>query len=159
MDITKTELGWLYTMNGLLVVALQIPITRLCKRFSLSSQLALGAFVYAIGYSVVGLSSGFGFLMIAIYIISMGEMTMSPPSLTLTSQLAPKNRMGRYMGIYGFFVGSGWSFGPLFGGMLLDRFAGNPTLAWVLIASLAVVSGAGYMMFRKQFAERLRSVT
>jgi MFS family permease len=159
MDITKTELGWLYTMNGLLVVALQIPITRLCKRFALSSQLALGAFIYAIGYVMVGLSSGFGFFMIAIIVISMGEMGMSPASLMLTSQMAPENRMGRYMGIYGFFVGSGWSFGPLFGGMLLDRFAGNPALAWVLISSLAAASGAGYMMFRKQFAERLRGVT
>ncbi len=157
--ITSIELGMLYTVNGLMVAFLQIPITRLFSRYSLASQLAFGAFVYAIGYGLVGMSSGFAFFMVTIVIISMGEMGMSPPSLTLTSQMAPENRMGRYMGIYGFVVASGWSLGPLFGGMLLDNFAGNPGVAWLLISTLAVLSGIGYLVFRKQFAERIRGAT
>jgi len=154
VGISKTQLGALYTFNGLLVVALQIPITRLLSRYSLGVQLALGSFIYALGYGLVGMFAGFEYFIMAIAIVSLGEMAMSPSSLTLTSRLAPENRMGRYMGIYGFFVASGWSFGPLFGGMLLDRFGSQPALAWVLIASLAVVSGVGYLVFRKQFTAR-----
>jgi len=159
VGISKTQLGYLYTLNGLLVVALQLPITRLLTRFSLASQLALGGFIYAIGYAMVGPLAGFEWFAVAIVVISIGEMAMSPASLTLTSRLAPAGRMGRYMGVYGFFVASGWSFGPLFGGSILDWFSGSPTTAWILISALAAVSGIGYLVFRRQFEERVERTT
>lgn len=157
--ISKNQLGYLYTLNGLLVVALQIPITRFLSRYSLAAQLALGGFIYAIGYAMMGPLASFEWFAIAIVVVSIGEMAMSPPSLTLTAQLAPPGRMGRYMGVYGFFVASGWSFGPLFGGSILDWFSGSPTLAWGLISMLAAISGIGYIVYRKQFAERLEKAT
>ena len=43
-------LGLLYTLNGITVVALQIPVTGLLAKHKLSIQLALGAFFYAISY-------------------------------------------------------------------------------------------------------------
>ncbi|MFH1687604.1 MAG: MFS transporter [bacterium] len=159
VGISKTQLGYLYTLNGLMVVALQIPITRLLSRCSLASQLALGGFIYAVGYAMMGPLAGFEWFVVAIVVISLGEMAMSPPSLTLTSRLAPAGRMGRYMGVYGFFVASGWSFGPLFGGCILDWFAGSPVLAWILISLLAAVSGMGYVVYRKRFSERVEETT
>jgi MFS family permease len=81
--------------------------------------------------------------------VTVGEVIMSPPSLTLTSQLAPEGRTGRYMGIYGFFVTVGWSLGPLYGGFFLDHFKHNHVLAWVLISSLALLAAVGYVIFGK----------
>jgi MFS family permease len=150
VGISTTQLGYLFSLNGLLVVLLQIPITRLLSKFTLTTQLAYGAFLYAIGYSMVGILVGFEYFILAITTVTIGEMFMSPPSLTLTSRLAPKGRMGRYMGIYGFFVAAGWSFGPLYGGALLDRFGDTPATAWLLISSLALVSGVGYLLFRRK---------
>ncbi|HOP07072.1 MAG TPA: MFS transporter [candidate division Zixibacteria bacterium] len=151
VGIEENQLGYLYTLNGLMVVALQLPMTRLLSRFSLSVQLAYGAFLYAVGYGMIGVLVGFEYFMFAIIIVTFGEIVMSPPSLTLTSRLAPEGRMGRYMGIYGFFVASGWSFGPLFGGYILDHFGQSPALAWALISSLALVSGIGYLLSRHKF--------
>ncbi|RKX25444.1 MAG: MFS transporter, partial [Candidatus Zixiibacteriota bacterium] len=91
----------------------------------------------------------YSMLIVVIVAVTMGEMFMSPPSLTLTSQLAPEGRMGRYMGVYGFFVTLGWSFGPLYGGLLLDAYGESPELAWLLIASLALLSAGGYWLFGK----------
>jgi len=153
VGLAEHELGYLYTLNGLLVVALQLPITRLLRRFSLASQLAAGAFIYAIGYGVMGGISAFSFFAVAIVIVSIGEMAMSPPSLTLTSRLAPPGRMGRYMGVYGFFVASGWSLGPLWGGTIIDAWRGSPITAWLVIASLAVVAGLGYLAYRRRFTK------
>lgn len=150
IDISMTQLGYLYSLNGLLVVLLQIPITRLLSRFTLTAQLAYGAFLYAVGYSMVGILVGFEYFVLAITIVTIGEMFMSPPSLTLTSRLAPPGRMGRYMGIYGFFVAAGWSFGPLYGGVILDHFGGTPAVAWLVISSLAVFSGVGYLLFQRR---------
>ena len=90
-------------------------------------------------------------------VVTTGEIVMSPPSLALTSRLAPEGRMGRYMGIFGFFVASGWSFGPLYGGVILDHLGHNPLLSWVVISSLAVVSGLGYLMFTRSLPKQFNT--
>lgn len=154
VHITEHQLGILYTLNGLMVVLLQIPVTRLLSKYRLTVQLALGAFIYAIGYGMVGVLAGFSYFVLAILIVTMGEIFMSPPSLALTSKLAPEGRMGRYMGIFGFFVASGWSFGPLYGGVILDHYGNNAPLAWALISSLAVLSGLGYLWFTRKLPEK-----
>ncbi len=150
VGISKTQLGYLFTLNGLLVVVLQIPVTRLLSRFALTTQLSIGAFLYAIGYGIVGMLTGYHLFIIAIIIVTFGEVFMSPPSLTLTSQMAPPKRIGRYMGIQGFFVSAGWSLGPLYGGVILDNFKNEPVLAWITISSIAVLSSLGYMWLKRK---------
>lgn len=150
VGISKSQLGYLYTLNGLLVVFFQIPITRLLSKFSLTSQLSWGAFFYVIGYGMVGMLIGFEYFVLAITVVTIGEMFMSPPTLTLTSRLAPPRRMGRYMGVIGFVMASGWSFGPLYGGFILDHLGGNHAVAWLVISSLAVFSGVGYLIFARK---------
>jgi MFS family permease len=150
IGISKSQLGYLYTLNGLLVVFFQIPITKLLSRFSLTSQLSWGAFLYVVGYSMVGMLIGFEYFVLAIAVVTVGEMFMSPPTLTLASRLAPPGRMGRYMGIIGFVMASGWSFGPLYGGVILDHFGGTPAVAWLVISSLALFSGVGYLFFARR---------
>ncbi len=153
--ISQAQLGFLFTLNGLLVVALQIPVTRLLARYTLSSQLAVGSLFYTIGYGMVGLLVGFEYFIIAIVIVTIGEVFMSPPSLTLTSRLAPETRMGRYMGIHGFFLAAGWSLGPLYGGIVLDSFADQPAVAWTSISSLALISAVGYFWFKRRLPEAI----
>ncbi len=152
--ISEHQLGLLYTLNGLMVVALQIPVTNLMRKRKLTTQLAAGAFLYAVGYGSVGILTGFHFFAAAIIVVTLGEILMSPPSLTLTAQLAPEGRMGRYMGTFGFFVASGWSFGPLYGGVVLDRFGNHPAAAWMAISSLALVAGILYLTFGRKLPEK-----
>jgi MFS family permease len=154
VKISEYQLGLLYTLNGLMVVAFQIPVTKLFSKHKLSVQLASGAFLYAVGYGTLGVWPGFKFFVIAIIIITMGEIFMSPPSLALTSRLAPDGKMGRYMGIFGFSVASGWSFGPLYGGLILDVFKHNFAMAWALIASMAMISGVGYLWLSRKLPDR-----
>jgi len=155
VHISEYQLGLLYTLNGITVVALQMPVTGLLSKYKLSIQLALGAFLYAIGYGIMGLGSKFEHFLGIILIVTLGEILMSPPALTLTSKLAPAGRMGRYMGIFGFVVSSGWSLGPLYGGVILDHFSNRHSLAWIVISSLALVAGIGYMMFSRELPDRL----
>ncbi|MGD8368048.1 MAG: MFS transporter [Desulfobacterales bacterium] len=152
--ITESQLGLLYTLNGLMVVSLQIPVTRLFSRVALTSQMALGAAVYGAGYFLVGFCDRFSLFVVAVVVVTVGEMVMSPPALTLTARLAPKNRTGRYMGIFGFAVAGGWSFGPMVGGVILDVFSDAHVLAWSLVASLALVSAVGYTLFSRRLPGR-----
>lgn len=144
VGLSEASLGHLLTLNGAMVVLLQIPITRLTGRFRLTTLLAMGAVIYFIGYALMGTLIGFWWFMGLIFIVTIGELLISPPTMTLTSRLAPEGRTGRYMGVYGFFVTLGWSLGPLYGGAILDGFKHDWMHAWWVISSLAIVAAIGF---------------
>ena len=155
VGIPEAKLGLLFAINGCMVTALQIPITKAAGGLRFTTQLAFGAMLYLIGYGSLGLFNQYWYFVMIIMVVTTGEMLISPPSLTLVSRLAPEGRMGRYMGVYGFFMTGGWSFGPLYGGWLLDSFSHNHTLAWMLISSLALVAAVGFLVFGRRLDDRL----
>ncbi|MFZ1685070.1 MAG: MFS transporter [Candidatus Zixiibacteriota bacterium] len=155
VGLSEWQLGRLFTLNGLLVVLLQIPMTRLLRKQHLTTQLAAGSIMYFIGYSMFGYLIGFSYFMLAIGLVTVGEVMVSPPGMTLTSRLAPEGRTGRYMGIRGFCETAGWSLGPLWGGLLLGSFGGNATISWFVIASLALVAATGYLFLGRRLPTQI----
>ncbi len=144
MGITKGQLGFLFTLNGLIVTFLQLPMTRMLRNTRLTSQLAMGAMFYTIGYLIIGTSATYIPFVIAFVIITGGENMVSPPGMSIAANLAPEGRIGRYMGIYGFAIAAGWSFGPLVGGLLLDWAKPNFIYMWSAIAVLTLVASVGF---------------
>lgn len=157
VGISESQLGLLYTLNGLIVVTLQVPVTRLLSGFRLTTQMAIGAVIYAAGYTFVGFCSVYSMFLVAVLVVTTAEIVMSPASLALTARLAPENRKGRYMGIFGFAVSSGWSFGPLYGGLILDTAGHHPVMAWGLISVLAIASGLGYLWLTMRLPEKFNA--
>jgi MFS family permease len=159
VGISKAQLGWLFFLNGFMVAVFQIPVTRLLANRSFTNQLALGSLLYFVGYGVLGLLDHYAFFFLVIFIVTSGELFMSPPSLTLTSRLATAGKMGRYMGVHGFFTTAGWSLGPLYGGFFLDHLQHRPELAWFLLSTLALVAATGYSLFGKILPPRFNGTT
>jgi len=158
IKITKHQVGLLFTVNGILVVLLQFPLTRLMSRVKLTYQMALGGWFLGLGFGLAGIWTGFPAFLAVFALLSLGEVAMSPPGLSLTSHLAPAGRMGRYMGLVSLFAMAGWSSGPLFGGVVLDLLPGRFALAWALIASVAWVAGLGYLVFSRGLTDRVNRV-
>jgi MFS family permease len=155
--LAESQLGHLYMLNGLIVVFLQLPMARLMRPFRLTSQMAAGAFVYAVGYFLVGLSAEYAMFIVSMIIITSGELLISPPALAITANLAPPDKVGRYMGIYGFAVTAGWSLGPLVGTLLLDLFKPEFVFSWGTIAVLAVVAGMGFIRLHRHIAPEVNT--
>ncbi len=157
VGLSEAKLGLLFTLNGLLVAGLQVPMTRMLRRYQFTTQLAWGALLYFVGYGILGIFIGFGPFALSMVIVTLGELFISPPGLTLTARLAPEGRVGRYMGVRGFFETAGWSLGPLYGGVILDRMGGTPWAAWLTISSLALAAGAGYLLYGRSLPKRFNS--
>jgi predicted MFS family arabinose efflux permease len=153
VGLTEIDLGHLLMLNGLMVLALQLPVTRLTSRFRLTGLMASGALLYFAGYSLMGTFIGFWPFFAIIFVVTIGELIMSPPTMTLTSRMAPEGRTGRFMGMYGFFVTLGWSMGPLYGGALLDIYGDNWALGWLAISSLAAVAATGYWILGRRLPQ------
>lgn len=145
LGIDVTQVGWLYALNGIIVIFLQMPMARYIDRFRMPHVLAAGALMYAVGYLSVGWASGIWFLAASIIVISLAENTVSPSSMKMVADMSPESERGRYMGAYGIFVSFGWSMGPAVGGALYDMFHLEPIVLWAAIAAIATVSALGFV--------------
>lgn len=147
IGISQAELGTLYAINGFMVVLFQLPVSHSLRKLSLTDQLAVGSIIYAVGYFLVGVAAGFGFLVFCMVIITIGEMVVSPPAMTIAANLSPAGYHGRYMGIFGLFQAAGWSLGPTVGGILLDTFHSQPLMMWTSVSFLGLIACGLYLNF------------
>ena len=158
VGIQVYEVGYLYAINGLMVVLLQFPVARWISRFRMTNAISMGAMLYAVGYFMVAFTSDFFTLAFCMAVISMGEIVVSPASSNLVANMSPENTRGRYMGVYGLFTQFGWSMGPLAGGILMDAFVGTPTILWGGVASFAVAASLLYLALRSRMKESIDRV-
>lgn len=150
VGLSKIQLGFLYTLNGLMVVFLQFPVTRMLGGMRMTTSLAVGSVLYTVGYGMMGWTSGFTWLLIAMFVVTSGELVALPASMNLVANFSSEELRGRYMGAYGLFNAFGWSIGPLVGGALLDLARGRPILLWCGLASVTVIAALGYLDLRRR---------
>ncbi len=60
IGISNAEIGYIYAVNGLMVVGMQFPISRSINHLRMTKAMAAGSLLYAIGYGIVGLTPTLG---------------------------------------------------------------------------------------------------
>jgi MFS family permease len=158
--IAERAYGWLMSMNAATVVLLQIPISRQVEKRRPMLMMALGSFLYAIGLGAYGLVSSYLPFVIAMLIITVGEMVVMPTAQALVAKMSPEDMRGRYMAIWGF----GWSIpsaiGPLLAGLVMDN--ADPRWAWYAAGVLCLVGSVAFVLLRRrteQATEKAAQVT
>lgn len=155
VGISDVQLGFLYTLNGIIVVLFQWPGAILGGKIGTRHALTLGAILFGAGYFTVGLAPSFYFLLGTMIVITLGEVVFSPSATTAVANSATDGKMGRYMGFFGLAEASGWSAGPFIGGWLLDYLGKEPLVLWGAIAAIAAIAAIGFSVSgrsRKQVA-------
>ncbi len=150
VGITKTQLGVLFSLNGLMVVVFQYFITSLVPSKRQLTALWIGSLIYAIGYFTVGVATSFVFLIGSVVVITVGEMIVSPTTMSYASIIADPEHKGRYLGFYNVSHSLGWSLAPLVGGVLLDSFTGRSIFIWGIISGLSVIAAGGFILFKSE---------
>ena len=113
--IDESMIGLLFSLNGIMIVLLQYPVSIFIERFKLTTSLTVGHVLYAVGFGIVGLCSGFLQLAACVFIISLGELVYSPSSLNVVVRMASPESRGRYMGFACFMGKVGFALGPAHG--------------------------------------------
>ncbi len=155
IQVPESMVGVLFSLNGFMVVFLQLPVTFYLERYRLTTSLIIGSLVYAAGFAFVGFCTGFWMLFAGMFVITMGELIVSPPLTTLLSQLAPPEARGRYMNVAAFVSSGGTALGPAVGGQLMDHYAGNIVMMWLILGALEVACAAGYLYLRLKLTSRM----
>jgi MFS family permease len=154
VGISTAEIGYLFAINGIMVVLFQLPLARFIARFKMSYVLAFGAALYAIGYFIMPWAGNFWLLSVSMAITTMGEITTSASGMNLVANLSPDKERGRYMGVFGLFSSFGWSIGPFVGGILYDVFIIDPVMLWSSVSLIAILSMIGFIHLGTRCSDR-----
>ena len=151
LGFSTAQYGFLLTLNGLIVIFFQYPVTLALRKLAKSWALVLGSVLYGLGYLSLGWIVGFEWALGAMAVVTMGEIIHTPITLSVIGELSPKGQRGRYMGFFGVSETMGIAVAPLLGGILLDAFPANLELVWVPLASLGFVAAVGYYWWDRRF--------
>lgn len=93
-------IGYLFTLNGLMVVCLQIPISRRILTWGLHRCAQWGVLLTGAGFLWLNAGSGIVWAMLAMTTLTLGELLISPTFSQLIMHRSEGRQRGRYMGIY-----------------------------------------------------------
>ena len=139
--------GSLLSINAILVVLFQFWIARRLEKYKSMLMMAAGSFLYAIGFAMYGFVSGYIFFVMAMVVITIGEMIVSPFQQALVASFAPEAMRGRYMAVSGLSWGIAFAIGPYFAGLILD--SANPNLLWAFCGFLGMLAAIGFTVLNK----------
>lgn len=152
--IPTSYIGFIYAVNGVVVVVGQYPITNLMKRYPEIASMILGTAFYAIGYFLVGFSSSLFDLMGDMLIITIGENLVSPVMNSIVSKIAPRDKLARYLGFMGMMNSSGRAFGPSVGTFLISLYAFNGFRLWSTMDIFGIVGIAMFLAFSRMVSRK-----
>lgn len=152
--LTESQVGLLFTVNGVIVVLLQRTATRLSARWPLTRAAAAGCLFYLAGWSWVAFARGWWPMALGMVIVTLGEIVISPSLEALSANLAPARLKGRYLGFQGLLQSLGQALGPLLGGLGFEHFAGRWTPApWLAAGALAGAAGWGFRRLGRRLVD------
>ena len=158
LDYPEWGYGYALSLNAGMVVVLQFWFTRRVKGKAPMLVIAFGAVFYMIGFAMYGFVVSYAMILIAMVIITIGEMIISPVAQTLVAKFAPSDMRGRYMAIAGFTMFAIPSaIGPLLAGLIMDN--GDPRWVWWGAGILSIFVVLGYLGLHAKAGERLAEMT
>lgn len=148
-DITNFY-ATLFFLNGTTIIIFQFPILKVMGNMPPLHRAGIGVFTFIIAfltfaYAPVDAKIG---LMVAMFLLSLGEVILFPTLSIIVDRMAPDHLKGSYFGAAA--LGAfGFSLAPLLGGFLLHQFGGF--VLWIFMAALSASVGGLFFV-----AEKLR---
>lgn len=140
LGVSLNQYSLLWTINGALIVFAQPLISTVVKYVAktLKSQIILGSMIFIVSFFVVSNATQFSGFVVAMVILTIGEMLVWPAVPTIANDLAPKGREGFYQGVVNSAATGGRMLGPVIGGVMVDMY--NINALYVLLIGVLAVS-------------------
>lgn len=139
------RLGWLYTINALLVVVAQLGVTRVTEKLSKGRQIVTTVAAYAtfaLAFATIYLVPGYPGAVAGVVLFTVGEMMFVPTMDVLLLRLLGKESRALGYGVFSIGNAVGEAIGGG-GGVAVYRWLGDgghgPDF-WLIAAALALVS-------------------
>lgn len=145
--IGEAQYSWIPTTNALMVIFLQVAITRRTSRHQATKVMPIGAAFYPVAMLIVALSSNFWGFLTAMVVMTFGELITAPTATAYVANLAPPDQRGRYLGFFGLNWFIALSIGPMGAGFLSDTI--SPVAPWYAGAVVGVLAVLSFLSLRR----------
>ncbi len=141
-DVPAQGFGFLMSLNAAMVVLFQYGIARRIRNSPPMLMMVVASLLYGIGFSMFGFVNVYALFILAMTIITIGEMVHVPVAQSLVAYFAPEQMRGRYMAAFGFSWAIPNTIAPTLAGLIMDNYP--PQWVWYLAGVLAVVSALAF---------------
>ena len=144
--LSKVIFGFLLSLNGIIVLLLELPLSTFTQRFSPKSMIAAGWILTGLGFGLTAFASNVPFLALTVVLWTIGEILHHPASAAYVADLAPSHMRGRYQGAWEFTWSLAQTLGPLFGVLV---FSWSPTRFWLYCGALACLAAFSLLCHKR----------
>ncbi len=142
LGATASELQWMVDSYVLVFAGLLLTMGALGDRFGRAGALASGLLIFGVASLVASQTTTAGQLISARAVMGIGGALIMPATLSIITDVFPREERGRAIGIWAGVAGAGIGLGPIVGGFLLEYFSwGSVFLVNVPIVIVALVGG------------------
>ena len=145
--LPESGYGWIISINAAMVVLFQFSISRQTEKNPPMLMMAVGSFFVAVGLFLYGFISTFLLFVVAMAILTIGEMVTIPIAQAVVASFAPEEMRGRYSFVYGNSWGISFAVGPYLAGLVLDNY--DPNLLWYACGIIGMIAVLGFLTLHR----------
>lgn len=153
---TPAEYGMAIAVNGVLIVVLQIPVTRFIEHRDPRRLLVVSSVLAGYGFALTAFAGSVGVIALTVCVWTLAEIVNAPTQTGLVVRLSPTHGRGRYQGMYTMSWSVAALVAPLLSGFVIDRFGAE--WLWGFCAVLGTVAGVGYGVLMRRLPEETAGV-
>ncbi|MGA5020840.1 MDR family MFS transporter [Streptomyces sp. FW42] len=148
---TPADFGMAIAVNGVLIVVLQLPVTRLIEHRDPRRMLVVSSLLAGYGFGLTAFAGSVGVFALTVCVWTLAEIVNAPVQTGLVVRLSPVHGRGRYQGVYT----SSWAVAalvaPLLSGFVIDRW--GAAWLWGTCAVVGTVAALGYGLLMRRLPE------
>ncbi|MER7000183.1 MFS transporter [Streptomyces sp. NPDC000410] len=141
---SPSDYGLVVAVNGVLIVALQIPVTRFIEHRDPQRLLVISALLAGYGFGLTAFAGSIGLYAVTVCVWTLAEIINSPTQMSLVVRLSPAHGRGRYQGVYTMSWSVAALLAPLMAGYVIDHFGAR--WLWGGCAAIGTVAALGYWL-------------
>jgi len=138
--LDEFEIGLLLGLNGLIIFLFEMPLIKYMenKKYSAISYVIFGTILTGISFLVINLTGWAGILIVAMVLVTLGEMIAFPFSNSFALKRSDGKKRGSYMALYSIAFSVSHIFGHNSGMQLIDNFGFKFT--WFTMMMLSIIA-------------------
>ncbi|MEU6084537.1 MFS transporter [Streptomyces sp. NPDC047108] len=148
---SSSDFGAAVAVNGVLIVALQIPVTRFIEHRDPRRLMIAAALLAGYGFGITAFAGSLAVYVLTVCVWTLGEIIASPTNMGLVVRLSPTHGRGRYQGMFTL----SWSLAaltaPVVGGLVIDAYGAD--WLWAGVAVVGTVAALGFWLVLRDLGD------
>lgn len=136
--------GSLQSLNGLLVMTVEVAVVAYVRRFPRPRVIATGHLLTGLAFASLAFAQTVPALVAMVTIWTLGEMTQRPVSTAAVADRAPVHARGRYQAAEDASLGASLLIGPLVGTAL---YGWSPAVLWTACGAVGALAGLAALRY------------